>query len=472
MSTIALELVIENEASLPDGGPLTYRLTGERGADIGRDAHLDWTLPDPTRHISSKHCEVRFKGGGYWLYDVSTNGVFLNGDDHRMQSPYRLRSGDRLVIGHYVIAVRVTGEAAVRQQEAPVATPADFEDLWRAPEGVAPPADPREFAPAARSAPVRADFLEWAVDIPDAPSVGFVARAPIAPLHEQSEPASWDAGGTAKPLPVPGPPPTPTPRRSLWVSREPSAPWDNSEPAPRDIAAEPVPPAEAPRPPGLVVPPPRIAPAPPTSSSASPPSDILERFARGAGLPAGTFGSKDPGEFIETFGRLIAIVTENVKHLLGARSETRRIARSSNQTMIAALNNNPLKFSPTATDALKIMLGPPTSGYLDAEQTLRKSFDDLKTHQMRTFSAMQHAMRRLLDDLSPESIEDEVEPAGKIAAMAGRRDARLWQLYKTRWAAKAGSGDSGMDALFMQYFTEFYDGAGSADGGSQRPPNR
>ncbi len=34
-------------------------VTGRRGLDIGRDAHLDWTLPDPTRFISAKHW---FKG--------------------------------------------------------------------------------------------------------------------------------------------------------------------------------------------------------------------------------------------------------------------------------------------------------------------------------------------------------------------------------------------------------------------------
>ena len=38
--------------------------------------HLDWTLPDPTRFISGKHCEVRYRDGGYWLHDVSTNGTF------------------------------------------------------------------------------------------------------------------------------------------------------------------------------------------------------------------------------------------------------------------------------------------------------------------------------------------------------------------------------------------------------------
>ena len=109
---MGLTLTIEKETSLPDGGPLSVSVTGKRGLDIGRDAHLDWTLPDPTRFISSKHCEVRYRDGGYWLHDVSTNGTFLNGSDGRLRAPHRLRHGDSLTIGQYIVAVALDGEDA------------------------------------------------------------------------------------------------------------------------------------------------------------------------------------------------------------------------------------------------------------------------------------------------------------------------------------------------------------------------
>ena len=83
-----------------------------RGLDLGRDAHLDWTLPDPSRTVSSKHCEIRFRDGSYWLHDVSTNGTYVNGAQFRLDAPYLLRDGDRLNIGPYVIAVEVEGQAA------------------------------------------------------------------------------------------------------------------------------------------------------------------------------------------------------------------------------------------------------------------------------------------------------------------------------------------------------------------------
>jgi predicted component of type VI protein secretion system len=44
---MGLKLTIENQTSLPDGGPLSVSIEGKRGIDIGRDQYLDWTLPDP-----------------------------------------------------------------------------------------------------------------------------------------------------------------------------------------------------------------------------------------------------------------------------------------------------------------------------------------------------------------------------------------------------------------------------------------
>ena len=103
---MTLRLSIENVDRLPDGGPIRIEVKG-RGLDLGRDSHLDWTLPDPSRSVSGKHCEIRYRDGGYWLHDVSTNGTFVNGAEYRLDAPHLLRNGDRLSIGPYIIAVAV-----------------------------------------------------------------------------------------------------------------------------------------------------------------------------------------------------------------------------------------------------------------------------------------------------------------------------------------------------------------------------
>jgi type VI secretion system protein ImpI len=127
---MTLTLQIENETSFPDGGPLSVSIKGRRGLDIGRDPYLDWTLPDPSRFISGRHCEVRWHDGAYWLHDISTNGTFLNGAESRLKAPHRVRNGDRFVIGQYIIAATLEEEAAEPSEAAAPHAPSRDEDLW------------------------------------------------------------------------------------------------------------------------------------------------------------------------------------------------------------------------------------------------------------------------------------------------------------------------------------------------------
>ena len=153
-----LRLTIENMDRLPDGGPVRVQVEG-RGLDIGRDQHLDWTLPDPSRQVSSKHCEIRFRDGGYWLHDVSTNGTFVNGAQFRLDAPHLLRSGDRLSIGQYIVAVEIEGQRAARRVRIPRRRGAEGAgDLWGAAGEAAAPDDRRDYAAGAARARRRPTF--------------------------------------------------------------------------------------------------------------------------------------------------------------------------------------------------------------------------------------------------------------------------------------------------------------------------
>jgi type VI secretion system protein ImpI len=125
--------------------------------------------------------------------------------------------------------------------------------------------------------------------------------------------------------------------------------------------------------------------------------------------------------------------------------------------MVQAVDNNPLKFAPSAQDALRIMFGPPTQSYLNTQRAIEQSFEDLKRHQIKTYSAMQHALNMLMADLGPQAIEQGIPEDRGIASMLTSRNARLWDAYVARWQAKVRHGDGGPIEAFMLYFTEYYD---------------
>ncbi|CAM5185065.1 hypothetical protein ARD30_21410 [Bosea thiooxidans] len=445
-----LTLTIENETALPDGGPLSVTTAGGRGLDIGRDQHLDWALPDPSRAISGRHCEIRFRDGGWWLRDISTNGTFVNGGEHRVQSPYRLQNGDRLEIGHYIIAVTIAEEAGQAAAPPPSASPSHAPGaLWEASEEAAPPIPRRDLMPPGHAKPVHASFIDWAADIPTAPAT----PAPDSPTPAaQGEDFAW--APLQRPLPSAAEPavPIPTPRRPL-ANAPATSPWD-------ETAAEPAPAGTSPQQPPVVdfAPVPDTAPLPPPSSIS--PADFMQRFAKGAGVAPQSLSAQDPGAFAEQLGGLMRLIAEELKALLAARAETKRIARSASQTMIQAQDNNPLKFSPTVDDALQLIFGQPRSGYLDARRAFDESFRDLKAHQIKTYSAMQHALKMLVEDLDPQAIAEGTAPEGGIGGLIGSRKAKMWDAYVARWEAKTAPYENGLLDAFMIYFAECYDRGG------------
>jgi type VI secretion system protein ImpI len=171
-------------------------------------------------------------------------------------------------------------------------------------------------------------------------------------------------------------------------------------------------------------------------------------------------GPAFPGAFAEELGALMRVVAVELKQLLAARAESKRIARSASQTMIQAQDNNPLKFSPTVDDAMRLILGRPTSGYLTARKAFEESFRDLKAHQIKTYSAMQHALRLLVEDLDPQAVTESMPAERGLEALIGSRKAKLWDAYVARWDAKTAPYEDGLVDAFMLYFAECYDRGG------------
>ena len=107
MSYPRLTFRIENAGFLDDGCPLEFTTIGD-GFEAGRSPSNDWMLPDPSRHISSRHFEVIFRSGAYYLSDLSTNGTYVFGETSRIPSPMQLFGGERIQVGHYVISVTLS----------------------------------------------------------------------------------------------------------------------------------------------------------------------------------------------------------------------------------------------------------------------------------------------------------------------------------------------------------------------------
>ena len=411
---MAITLRIENFEQLADGGPLEFT-AGERGFDIGREHHLDWCLPDPSRIVSGLHCQVRYESGAYWLHDHSRNGTFVNDAPGRVKSPYRLAHGDRLQIGDYYVRVTLSGgaEAADAPRRGGYRPPADSEDMWSLGNAAPSPIDRRAFAHEQRRGGHRApDVLDHFIDLPKS---GRSGGAPfVDPLRDQPGP---DFRGVAASH-IPERPPAPGRANAALATGLPDS-------GPHYGGADQR---------GAVGP-------------------FLAAVANAAGMSSQALSGRPPEAIAEEIGFVLRIATEQLAVLLKGRAAAKLMTKSGDRTMVGADRNNPLKFVPTPSEALEIMFQKNRPGYLGAPESFREGFENIRSHELATYAAMQKALAKLMEDFAPDSIE---EKAGSAAF--GSRKARAWDVYVERWKAIEKNENGALD-VFLAYFREAYDNA-------------
>jgi type VI secretion system FHA domain protein len=202
--------------------------------------------------------------------------------------------------------------------------------------------------------------------------------------------------------------------------------------------------------------------APPVAPAVAPPAagaspDLYAAFLRGAGLPPGA-AAADAERAMEEAGKHFRAMVDGLMHMLRARALEKQKVRVA-VTVMASANVNPLKTLPTAEDGVAALLAPRGPGYLAPGPAIDGAFRDLADHQMRTWTALQAALRRMIDRFDPAEIEAEMEQAGAMKAfLAGGRKALLWQLYEERYREIAEAAEERFLGEVGADFRDAYEG--------------
>jgi len=412
---LALSLTIRNATKLENDSPLVLVLD-RRSATIGRANSTDWPLPDPDLHISSRHCDVLFRNGGYELVDNSTNGTFVNSPTARLTGPHRLTNGDVIHIGRFEVRVELVASSGA-VAPPPRRVSAVPRVVMAAPPAAAP-------APAPTPAVPAGDDDIWS---------RFAASNAI----------DGERGGFAE---AAAPPPPPQAVQPLAPAPQASAPA--ATPAP--ISAAPPPPAPAPAAPISA------APAPAASGSSGDSAAIVTALLSGAGLESDAL-HQDPGAAMHQAGLLLRKLVAGMVVMLEARARAKS-QMGAQSTGLEIAGNNPLKFARTPEQALKHVLNPPERGFMSAEKAIEDSFKDLQAHQLATLKAMQGALRSTLDRFSPKSIRSRAETRGLLEKiLPSARDAAMWKSYEKEFSGVAFDSDEAFMDMFSKEFRKAYD---------------
>lgn len=397
-------------AALMRSGERGRQVFSDQGGSIGRATSNTWVLAHST--VSSRHAEITFHGGVFYITDLSRNGTSVNSRNNTIVRgrPFALQSGDRIFIEPYEIDVTIES-GAKRPGHQPIEDRFGHEDPF---------------------APMRGPHRKCLSPVPPPP-----AGDEVDPLKFFDEFSPRAPRNAAEPVAAPF-----KEESVIRADRSPLAPDSEIAPIPRI--------AEAPPPPSVVSPP--VAPAPMPVGSGSGALDFA-----GILSAAGLHEAAVTPEVATNLGQILRVVVSGLMDVLHSHQLIREEFRM-RHTNFRPTDNNPLKFSANVEDALHNLLVKRSPAYLDAVEAFADAFDDLRDHQLAMLAGMRVAFEAMLADLHPDRLQEEFDrqiAKGPLLSRPARL--RYWDLYREKHLKMLKDPEAAFSRLFREEFARAYD---------------
>ncbi len=408
---LALSVISEQGAAL---GPTAYKVFDEKGGTIGRIAGNDWVLPDAQNFVSSRHARIVSRDGTFYLEDTSSNGTFINAPDvpASRTEPVPLKDGDRLFIGDYEIIVQLIGGA---RPEASVGLGTVDPLAALGAERSQPRAAPMPLASMPTVLNATASGQDPASASAGASGAGFAASG-AGVLSPAATPLAAGAGSTGAAFPT--------------------AAGSNAA-----AAANPVSGSAA------------AAPAMPSASAPAAGADTgMASLLSALGLDPSRV---DPA-IQQQLGAILRLTVHGLVEVLKSRAEVKNSFRLQT-TSIRPVENNPLKFSMNAEDAVYNLFMKRNPGYLGPVEAFQEGFDDVNHHQAAVFAGIRAGFNAMLAKLHPTHLEEVYERKLRRTAMLGLGGKlRYWELYRTQFEEIDRDREASFQLLFGEEFARAY----------------
>jgi type VI secretion system protein ImpI len=184
---------------------------------------------------------------------------------------------------------------------------------------------------------------------------------------------------------------------------------------------------------------------------------FVEAFCEGASLDPDTLAGRSDLEFATDLGKIMRILVSNIHEMSQTISELRTVIGSSEKGAVNLLEGGTAATSAAQkrkqTDRLlALYFGHLQTDDASADETLGAVIDDAMRHNRALFFSMQTALFRLLNELSPATIERNT-----YTGVLRSQSAKNWNAYVHTWEALNTGGEDGLLDVFLRYFSEAYD---------------
>ncbi|MGZ8199521.1 MAG: type VI secretion system-associated FHA domain protein TagH [Methylosarcina sp.] len=460
------------------------------GATLGRLNDNTLILPDAKKYISGHHAVIKYRTPHYYLTDTSTNGVLMNlsptplGHGNSIQ----LNNGDRIQIGDYTLTVSLIDDYASGADQTldtgsvplsnnyPHFSDDPFQEFGSDP--IKKTIDDNELIPSGWKE--EKDPFDMPSSRPEDSSTESV---------RQPEPKDFEHIDSFKealpPLQgrfeqFPGTQPASAPKDIFgedWYPKTANNKTESSQ-LPEERT---VPPAAASSQNSAA---PAFArgrdsPAagggrskaePAIQQKAKPPSEplkshlpgqledeLVRNFLRGAGLENSLRPETLTGESFYIVGKILRESIQGAKDVLSGR-ETIKVEMHLDLTRMRPRENNPIKFSVSADEALVKLLTSRDKAYLPPAAAIKEVFDDIRAHQFAVIAGMKTALLSVLKRFDPAKLEHRLQETSPIAASIPiHKQAKLWSLFEHLYHEIGQEAADNFYHLFGQVFAETYE---------------
>ena len=421
---------------------LSVTLDQESGT-LGRKEGNTLILPDPKQWISGQHAVIKYQSPDYYITDISTNGVLLNQLPLGKDNSKKLNDGDQFQIGDYLISVKLIREPpySVNQENDILSDKSFISDPFH--------------------------------DFPDDPIDVMIRENEIWKDHQTPSkdpldlsdlfPEDVNLREVKNEIPPPPPQKVPFPHLPKGKSDQPPAlkkvdifddedwPSSSNTQKKQEVISS-INSTDVPKPISNIHPK-----AIKESIEDRSQDELIKNFLLGLGLENSLLAETLNPQSFYIVGKMIRESIQGAQDVLNGRAKIKNEMHL-DLTMIKSTQNNPIRFSISAEEALIKLLTSQDKGYLEPEEAIKEAFDDIRAHQYAVIAGMRTALLAILKRFDPIQLEQRLQKSSPSSSrLPLLKQAKLWGLFERLYQDIEREAKDNFYHLFGQAFAETYE---------------
>ncbi|MEO8626974.1 MAG: type VI secretion system-associated FHA domain protein TagH, partial [Betaproteobacteria bacterium] len=184
----------------------------------------------------------------------------------------------------------------------------------------------------------------------------------------------------------------------------------------------------------------------------------LDELLSGAGVPELADQVRATSAPMRRAGEMLRTMVIGVQRVLMARAAIKQELHV-DMTIMSRRDNNPLKFEPDPSEALRHLLAPRAGGaHLSPDRALVEAFEDLQAHHLALMAGVRAALHGVLRRFDPKQLEQRLQSNPVLdMVVPSHRKAKMWDLLTDLHKQMESESEDEFDRLFGHVFRTAYE---------------